>query len=42
MTDNVLTKVEYVNQSYSGAAFDGGMFQGAEFSGLMIEAVISF
>ncbi len=42
MTDNVLTKLEYVQQNYDGAAFDGGLFQAAEFSGIMVEAVISF
>lgn len=41
LTDNVLTKVEYVTQSYDG--FNRGtLFDGAKFSGLMIEAVISF
>lgn len=41
LTDNVLTKVEYVTQSYSG--FNrGSLFDGAKFSGLMMEAVISF
>jgi hypothetical protein len=42
LTDNVLTKFEYVKQTYDGAGFDGSLFQGAEFSGVMIEAVISF
>jgi hypothetical protein len=39
MTDNVLTKLEYVNQSYDGF---GGDYAGAEFSGIMLEAVVSF
>jgi hypothetical protein len=43
MTDNVLTKVEYVNQSYDGDAYIGNaQFQGAEFNGVVIEAAISF
>jgi hypothetical protein len=39
MTKNVLTKVEYVNQSYTDFAGD---YAGAEFNGFMIEAVVSF
>lgn len=42
MTDNVLTKFEYVNQSYSGDAWDGSLYQGGGFNGIMIEAAISF
>ncbi|MEO9887086.1 MAG: hypothetical protein ABJR05_15485 [Balneola sp.] len=42
MTDNVLTKLEYVNQTYDGAGYNGTLYQGAEFSGVMVEAVISF
>ncbi len=42
MTKNVLTKVEYVNQSYSGAGWANGDYQDAKFNGLVIEAVISF
>lgn len=42
LTDNVLTKLEYVTQSYDGDGFTGGQFDGAEFSGINIEAVISF
>ncbi len=41
LTNNVLTKVEYVTQSYSGFN-QGTLFDGAKFSGLMLEAVISF
>ena len=41
LTDNVLTKVEYVNATYDGPGFTG-KFAGAEYSGLMVEAVISF
>ncbi|MGM0745909.1 hypothetical protein [Rhodohalobacter sp.] len=42
LTDNVLTKVEYVTQSFSGDGFTGTKYAGGEFNGLMIEAVISF
>jgi hypothetical protein len=42
MTDNVLTKIEYVNQSYSGDAWDDSLYQGGGFNGIMIEAAISF
>ncbi len=42
LTNNVLTKIEYVNQSYDGAGWDGSKFQEAEFNGVMIEAAISF
>ena len=42
MTNNVLTKLEYVNQSYSGDGWDGGIYQGGGFNGIMIEAAISF
>ena len=39
LTENVLAKLEYVNQSYEGFT---GQFDDAEFNGLMVEAVISF
>ena len=42
MTNNVLTKLEYVNQSYSGDAWNGSLYQGGGFKGIMIEAAISF
>lgn len=42
LNKNILTKLEYVNQSYSGDAWIGSKFQGAEFNGLMIEAIIGF
>lgn len=42
LTDNVMTKVEYVNQQYNGDAWTGQRFEGAGFKGLMLEAVISF
>lgn len=41
LTDNIMTKVEYVNQQYNGDAW-AGRFAGAGFKGLMLEAVISF
>ncbi|MFO7922819.1 MAG: hypothetical protein R6U58_03935 [Bacteroidales bacterium] len=41
ITRNVLTKVEYVKQSYKGDAWTG-RFAGAEFSGINLEAVIGF
>ncbi len=41
LTNNVLTKVEYVTSSYDGAAFTGHL-AGAQYDGFMIEAVISF
>ena len=43
LTNNVLTKVEYVNQSYSGDGYVGNArFEGAEFNGVVVEAAISF
>ncbi|WP_428236585.1 hypothetical protein [Gracilimonas sp.] len=39
MTENVLTKLEYVTQTYDGFTGD---YAGAEFSGIMLEAVVSF
>lgn len=42
LTPNVLTKVEYVSNTYGGNGYQGTMYQGAEFSGAVIEAVIGF
>jgi len=42
LTDNVLTKVEYVSQSFDGDGFAGTKYEGGEFSGIMLEAVVSF
>lgn len=42
LTGNILTKLEYVGQTYDGSGFNGTIAQGAEFSGLMLEAVIAF
>ncbi|WP_234571430.1 hypothetical protein [Rhodohalobacter sp. 614A] len=39
LTKNVLTKVEFVTQSYDGFS---GVYDDAEFSGINIEAVVSF
>ncbi len=41
LSKNILTKVEYVNQQYTGNAWTG-RFAGAKFDGFNIEAVISF
>ena len=41
MTRNVVTKIEYVSQTYEGDAW-AGRFAGAEFSGIVLEASISF
>jgi hypothetical protein len=42
MTDNVLSKLEYVAQTYSEEGFTGTLLEGADFSGFMLEAVIGF
>ncbi|MEQ8523126.1 hypothetical protein [Gracilimonas sp.] len=42
MTENVLTKLEYVSQSYDGDGWNTSLYNGGEFSGIMLEAVISF
>lgn len=43
MTNNVLAKAEYVNQSYDGDGFASDVrFGGAAFSGVVLEAAISF
>lgn len=42
MTKNVLTKLEYVSQDYSGAAWENSVYQDGNFSGVMLEAAISF
>jgi hypothetical protein len=42
LTKNVLTKVEYVTQDYSGDAYAGSQFEDGNFNGLVIEAAISF
>lgn len=42
MTKNVLAKLEYVTQSYSGDGWEGSIYQGGNFNGVVFEAVISF
>ncbi|UXP32590.1 hypothetical protein N6H18_01215 [Reichenbachiella agarivorans] len=42
LTENVMTKLEYVNQAYDGKAYEGTLYQGAEFKGIMLEATIAF
>lgn len=42
MTKNVVTKVEYMTQSYSGDGYEGGPKEGGSFNGVMVEAAISF
>jgi len=42
MTDNILAKIEYMNQQYEGDGWDGTKFEGGEFNGVVVEAVISF
>ena len=41
LTKNILTKVEYVKQTYSDDGWSGTL-QGGEFNGVMLEAAISF
>lgn len=40
LTNNIMTKVEYVNQNYND--FPAGPFEKGNFKGFMVEAVISF
>lgn len=45
LTKNILAKVEYVNQKYTGDGVVptlGASYKGAEFNGFMIEAAVSF
>ncbi len=42
LSKNILTKIEYVNQTYSGDGWNGQIYQGAQFNGIVIEAAISF
>lgn len=42
VTGNILAKVEYVWQDYSGDGWTGQTFRDAKFSGIMIEGVITF
>lgn len=42
MTDNVMMKVEYMNQAYSGDGFVGTVYEEGTFNGVVLEAVIGF
>jgi hypothetical protein len=42
LTNNVMAKIEYVQQNYDGDGWAGSRFDGGEFSGVVLEAVISF
>ncbi|NEN23132.1 hypothetical protein G3O08_06425 [Cryomorpha ignava] len=42
MTKNVLAKIEYMNQNYSGDGYIGSRFENGNIQGIMIEAVIGF
>lgn len=42
MTDNIVTKLEYVSETRDGDGWNGTAFQKAKFDGIMIEAAISF
>lgn len=42
MTKNVLAKIEYMNQNYSGDGWIGSRFENGNIQGIMLEAVIGF
>ncbi|PAU94727.1 hypothetical protein CK503_04430 [Aliifodinibius salipaludis] len=42
LTKNVMAKLEYVTQSYSGDGYVGTKYEDGKFDGVMLEAVISF
>ncbi len=42
LTKNVMAKLEYVNQSYTGDGYQGSKFEDGNFNGVMFEAVIGF
>lgn len=42
MTRNILAKLEYVDQNYTGKGWEGSRFDKGNFKGVMFEAVISF
>ncbi len=42
LTKNILAKIEYVQQDYSGDGWQGSVFEGGSFNGVMVEAAISF
>jgi hypothetical protein len=42
LTNNILAKLEYVNQQYKGEGWEGSKYDGGEFKGIVLEAAISF
>ncbi len=42
ITKNIMTKLEYVSQSYEGDGWNNSKYDGGQFDGFNIEAVISF
>lgn len=42
MTQNILAKIEYMNQNYTGEGWNGTRFVDGSFNGIVIEAVIGF
>lgn len=42
MTRNILAKIEYMNQNYTGDGWSGTRFEGGHINGIVIEAVIGF
>lgn len=42
LTKNVVAKLEYVSQNYSGDGWIGSVYEDGSFNGLMLEAAISF
>jgi hypothetical protein len=41
ITNNILAKVEYMNQDYTGDGWTG-QYQGGNFNGIVLEAIVSF
>jgi hypothetical protein len=42
LTNHIMAKLEYVQNTYDGDGWDGTRFQEGEFSGIVLEAVVSF
>lgn len=42
MTRNILAKIEFMNQNYTGDGWSGTRFEGGHINGIVIEAVIGF
>lgn len=42
LSDNILSKIEYVNQQYEEEGWNNTKYSGAEFNGIVIEATVSF